>query len=284
MYNFLTWLARLAARTSREKLDRIAWLLARLIFDILRIRRKVVLTNLKIAFGEALDHAERVKLGRISIHNFCRTFLEFLYASENDPTDDTHIEGMEHLNAALAHGQGVFVLCTHLGNWEAMGAKLGKVVGPTWIPAKKVALASVNRFLTELREKRNFFPIKRQKKGDGLRIMREALARNQVVGIVIDQTRPGEPKLPFFGRPAKTNTSYAAIWRRVGCPPVISAYIKRTAFAEHTLKFFPAVELQPTGSEEGDTIAHTRIFNDIAEKMIRESPEIYFWMHDRWKE
>ena len=284
MYGFLTWIARLASRTSCKRLDRISWVLAVFIFDILRIRRRVVLSNLKLALGDALDDKARVALGRRSVHGFCRTILEFLHSAQNDPTATTGVQGIEYVNAALARGQGVFMLMPHVGNWEAAGAMLGKLFGPTWLPAKKVAMVSVNRFLTEMREKRNFFPIKREKKGDGLRCIREALARNQLVGLVIDQTRPGEPKLPFFGHPAKTNTSYAAIWRRVGCPPIIPGYIERTAFFEHTIKFFPAIELKPTGTQEADVLAHTRIFNDVAEKMIREHPEQYFWMHDRWKD
>ena len=283
MYSFLMWISRRVARSSRQRLDRIAWWMARLLFDVLRMRRKVVLRNLEIAFGASMDHAQRVALGRTSVFNFCRTVLEFLYAVHHDPTETIQIEGVEHLNMALAHGHGVFIVCTHLGNPEATGAKIGKMV-PTWIPAKKVAVAGVNRFLTEMRQKRGFFVLPREKKGDGIRAIRDALAKNQVVGIVVDQTRPGEPKLPFFGHPAKSNTSYAAIWQRVGRPPVIALSIRREAFFEHTLRFLPALELPTVGSHEEQVLAHTLAFNQTAEKIIREDPASYFWMHDRWKD
>ena len=44
----------------------------------------------------------------------------------------------EHVRAALALGRGVYVLCFHLGNWEAMGAKCTRCLTPSYVLVKKV--------------------------------------------------------------------------------------------------------------------------------------------------
>ena len=100
-----------------------------------------------------------------------------------------------------------------MGNWEAMGAAWA-LVTPAHVLVKKVGSSSVDRFVSELRDRNGFLTVKRKKKGDGFSAIRDVLARGEIVGFVMDQARPGEPKLPFFGRPAKTNTSFAAIWRQ----------------------------------------------------------------------
>ena len=98
----------------------------------------------------------------------------------------------------------------------------------------------------------------------------------------MDQSRPGNPYLEFFGQPARTNTSFAAIWRR--CPaPIIPGYIVRHEFGRHTVHFLPEVTLDQTENEEEDILRHSRIMNGVIEGVVRQHPEQYFWMHNRWK-
>ncbi|RDJ94152.1 hypothetical protein B4Q13_16755, partial [Lacticaseibacillus rhamnosus] len=43
------------------------------------------------------------------------------------------MRGMEHIRSALAEGQGAYVLCFHMGNWEAMGAACTRLVSPSHV-------------------------------------------------------------------------------------------------------------------------------------------------------
>jgi KDO2-lipid IV(A) lauroyltransferase len=169
-----------------------------------------------------------------------------------------------------------------MGNWEAMGAACTRRYGPSYVLVKKVGSPNVDRFVSELREKQGFLSIKRRKKGDGYQGIKDALSRNEIIGFVMDQARPGEPKLPFFGKPAKTNTSFAAIWRR-NPVPIIPAYINRTGVSKHVLRFFPEIHPVITDDTEKDIIEHSLMFNQVVETHVRTSPEHYFWMHNRWK-
>lgn len=99
----------------------------------------------------------------------------------------------------------------------------------------------------------------------------------------MDQSRPGEPKLPFFGRPAKTNTSLAGVWP-ANPVPIVPAFITRQSPTVHTLRFFPPVTMTRSSDEKADVLANTETFNRVIEQMIRACPEQYFWMHNRWKD
>jgi KDO2-lipid IV(A) lauroyltransferase len=282
MYWILKLVAAFVSRRSDEGIERMARAVAFLAFDVLRLRRGLILKNLKLAFPEKTD-AERVAIGRASMKNFALTAMEFFRAQGTDIAARIEMKGLEHVRRALDRGQGVYILCFHLGNWEAMGAAVTRHVAPAYVLVKKVGSSSVDRFVSELREKNGFLTVKRRKKGDGYAAIKEILARNEIVGFVMDQARPGEPKLPFFGHPAKTNTSLAAIRQRVPAP-VMPSYIVRTGPSQHVIEFFPEIELTDSGDAAKDVLEHSTRFNAVVESYIRRSPEQYFWMHDRWKD
>src|SRR5690606_3301693 len=108
------------------------------------------------------------------------------------------------------------------------------------------------------------------------------LRRNEIVGFVLDQSRPGEPRLKFFSHPAKTNTSLAQIWRKWPAP-VVPAYIVRRSVGCHDGYFLPPLNLQKTTDPEDDIVINSTLFNRTLEKIISDHPDQYFWMHDRWK-
>lgn len=281
MYWILKLFAAFVSRRSDAELDRIAGFLAFLTFDLFRLRRGLILKNLRLAYPEKSE-AERVRIGRASMKNFAMTALEFFRSQGTDIAARVEMKGLEHVRKALEKGQGVYILCFHLGNWEAMGGAVTRHIAPAYVLVKKVGSSSVDRFVSELRDKNGFLTVKRRKKGDGYAAIKEILARNEIVGFVMDQARPGEPKLPFFGQPAKTNTSLAAIRQRVPAP-VVPSYILRTGPSQHVVEFFPELELKDGPDAAQDVLAHSTEFNRIVEECVRRAPEQYFWMHDRWK-
>ena len=130
----------------------------------------------------------------------------------------------------------------------------------------------------------NGFPvIARKSAGDGYRAIRKGLKSGDIIGFMMDQSRPGEPRIPFFGRTAKTNTTLARIWDKSKNPPIVPCVMKRISACHHELHFFPEVDLPITGDKEKDIIKQTTIFNSTLERGIRMCPEQYMWMHNRWK-
>lgn len=282
MYYLLSFTSEIIGRLSSEAIDRMARFLAWLSFDCLRLRRRLILHNLELAFGNERTPDERVSLGRQSVYHTILTFLEFFRASRTDIAGDIELHGDQHLRQALLQGRGVYVLCFHMGNWEAMAAKFTRAIVPSYVVVKKVGGPSVDRFVSDMRARIQFLTVKRQSKGDGYRQILGILERGEVVGFVIDQARPGEPKLPFFGHPAKTNTSFAAIWRRHPAP-IIPSYITRRGVSRHAIQFLPPVDLTLTDDVKADILTHSEQFNRIVEACVRRCPEQYFWMHNRWK-
>jgi KDO2-lipid IV(A) lauroyltransferase len=287
VYWTLKILALALSLLSPAAVNAAAWGIAVLLFDGLRFRRGLIVANIGVAFPE-MPPAERVRTGRASVANFVLTALEFLRSVRHDIAAETELVGAEHMHAALAKGGGAYVLCCHLGSWEAMGAKVTRAVAPAHVLVKKVGGRGTDRFVTELRLRNGFLPVMRKEKGDGMRAIVKALKRHEIVGFVMDQARPGEPRLPFFGHPAKTNTSFAAIWLKVPAP-IVPAYARRVGVGRHVVEFLPELAL-PAAAEtadgaqlERDVLALSQQFNGAVEAMVRRNPSQYFWLHNRWK-
>lgn len=282
MYRVITTLGALLSRCSPKTLDRLARGIAFFLFDILRFRRALILRNLTTAFGNERTAAERVRIGRDSVKHFLLTLCEFLSAVRIDMLDELEVEGLSHVQAVLAEGKGAYFLCGHLGNWEAMGAAGHRLAAPTHAIVKEVGDGSINQLIDELRNKSGLNTIYRKPAGTALRSMLEALERNELVAFMLDQSRPRAPRIPFFGTPAKTQTSLASLWRRKP-RPIIPVSIRRIAPRRHVLTAWPPLDLDAQDRTQTDVETLTERFNEALEKMIRTAPEQYFWFHNRWK-
>jgi KDO2-lipid IV(A) lauroyltransferase len=124
--------------------------------------------------------------------------------------------------------------------------------------------------------------IDRKRKGDGIRKILQILSQKGAIGFVMDQSRPGEPKLPFFGKDAKTNTALASLLCKSPAP-VLLGYAKRLGVRRHTVVFTPELDLQFSGDKGEDVLSISAQFNQEIELAIRQCPEQYLWLHNRWK-
>lgn len=282
LYGFLRFLSALIQRTPVSWLDALANLIAWKAFVVLRIRRRLVMSNICTAFGDSLPLADQKRIALASYRNFMKTILEFFHARDTSVTDHCSFVGREIVDQALSQGKGAYILCCHLGNWEVLAAAVNRWVCPVRVVVKKVGGEGTNNFVEERRAAIGMITIKRKGKMDAVRAIREALGQNWLVGFVLDQSRPGEPRLPFFGRDAKTNTSLANLWQR-NPAPVIPTFIVRERFDHHTIHFMPPVNLAPSEDRDGDLTRFTVQFNQALESIIRQQPEQYFWLHNRWK-
>ncbi len=191
------------------------------------------------------------------------------------------VKGAENLHRALDQGKGAFILISHLGNWELMGGAIATLFAPVHALVKKVGNDGTNRFVTELRENIGVKCVKRVGKLDGVKGVKRALSEGHVVAFMVDQARGGEPRVPFFGKPALTNTSLATLSQRFKAP-VIPVRMERVSAGKHKLVCYEAIDF--SGKEKDKDSLHQSILtNKIVETMIKESPKQYFWVHNRWK-
>jgi Kdo2-lipid IVA lauroyltransferase/acyltransferase len=255
----------------------LAYLLAFLWFDVLRIRRKVMLANLKIAFPEK-SNRDHVSIARQSLRyqgwNLVEySFLPWINKENVDQIFEFH--GLDIIDRALAKGKGVLLLTLHLGHGDLGTAALAIKGYPVVLVSKVFKLKWLNDLWFGMREKVGvrFVPPRNSSYA-----LLKALKKNEAVIMVNDQFT-GPPigvRTTFFGKETGTAAGLAVMSQRSGAP-VVSVYIYRMENGRHAIHFAREVP------SEGPVERVTQGFNDELESFVRMYPDQWMWLHKRWK-
>jgi KDO2-lipid IV(A) lauroyltransferase len=107
------------------------------------------------------------------------------------------------------------------------------------------------------------------------------LRRGAHLALLADQKLNDGIAVPFFGRPAMTAPALALLALRFDCT-VLPARVERLRGAHFRLTLYPPLELPRSGDRDADVAALMERVNRTLEGWIRERPEQWFWLHNRW--
>jgi KDO2-lipid IV(A) lauroyltransferase len=117
-----------------------------------------------------------------------------------------------------------------------------------------------------------------------LRRVLRALDANQAVAILIDQHIHSSDAVyvDFFNRPAATTSALAALALRTGAP-VVPVFALPIPGARFRMVYEHPVE--PPPPDDSDAIREfTQRCTDVLEMYVRRYPELWLWMHRRWRD
>jgi len=249
----------------------------------LRIRQRVCMSNLAIAFPGAEHAAERRRVARSAYEHLGVVVFEFLGLARlrrEELQRRLEVVGVEQLQASLARGQGVILATGHYGNWEILSAGLVAHGFPVSVVVQRLHNPAAEAIVHSARDALGERSIER---GMGLRRVRVELQSNRILGILCDQD--GKKRgvfVPFFGRSTSTPKGAAQMSRRWGIP-FHPAFGQRLADGRHRLVVHPAVDVPAHVPEDQAVQQMMARFNTLLEATIRTDPGQYFWLHRRWK-
>jgi KDO2-lipid IV(A) lauroyltransferase len=253
-------------------------------FDVLRVRRKMVLNHLSIAFPEwSLE--KKISVGRQSVQHLCLSFLEFMVIYNYKPeqhTDYFEIQNISPITEQLKKGKGAMLMTLHMGTMDfaMLGfAGLGYKLNAT---SKDIKNKAVDDFLQNVRAK---YGVKSLKDRRNPFVIFRALKDNEVIVFVMDQYmgRPHGIPVEFFGKKAWTAAGLAAFSLKTG-QPVIPGYNFRREDGKVVINTLDPIELEVGDDREQNIKVMTQKYNDALEKIIRMHPEQWLWLHRRWKD
>ena len=247
-------------------------------------RKAVAYRNLSLALPETSD-ARRRQVVRGAYDNLGRVLLAVARLPRLNPTNIREwiaYEGFEHYDSAIKKGRGVLFLTAHLGNWELSAVAHALFGNPMHVMVRPLDNPLLDRLLESHRTHCGNRTIRKQEFGRG--ILR-ALRDNESVGILFDQNISDEPGwfVDFFGVKASASPGFAKVAMRTNATviPGIAAWKARER--RYVLKFYPPLEMISTGDEASDLIVNTQRCHSAIERMVRDYPEQWLWMHRRWK-
>jgi KDO2-lipid IV(A) lauroyltransferase len=247
---------------------------------VLGIRRRVTLDNLAHAFRERSDE-ERRAIARGAYANMARVVVDALRtlgASRAELLAEVEVDDFGPVERALASGKGLLVATAHLGSWEMFGAAMAQRV-PLHAVVRPLR-GGVNARLVEARERSGLRLIPAR---GALASMVAALRKNEVVAMLLDQAIGGKHALfvPFFGRPAATTPALSMAALRTGAPTLVVVALRDGDRLRFRVE--GPLEVTSSGDRQRDLQDHTARVTAALERIIREAPDQWLWLHRRWK-
>ncbi|MDQ0204468.1 lysophospholipid acyltransferase family protein [Pectinatus haikarae] len=225
--------------------------------------------------AHAISKASFVRFGCMLVD-----FLQYPSFSEKNIARSVTFEGLEHLNAALAEKKGAVMVAGHCGNWELLGAALAYKGFPMVAVTKRQKNNKFERFLNMYRS----MPSK------GIVLYKEELRKvirmlrgNKIPLIFIDiDGKDTGVFIKFLGRRTSTPPGAAILAQMCSCP-IIPAFIKQDSRGIHHIKICEPLWLEKR--EDTDTAVYDMMqhISFLLENRIRNFPEDWFWLYNRWK-
>ncbi len=241
--------------------------------------------NLNLALG--LDKKETHEVARNSLRNFIRDVVEMGYAYFIAPQallQEIAVVGKEHLEKALAKGNGVIALSAHLGNFFLVPMRLAIEGYPTHVLVNPPNTRYLGDFLDRLRSKADQKTIHAKPEQQAYRELLQVLRQNGLAVVIADEYRSGKGiYVPFFGRTVLARRGPATLALRTHAA-LIPVHLIREPSGRLKLILEPEIKPPRTGNIRADTAECTLRMTQWVERVVRCYPDQWNWMTVHWQD
>lgn len=248
-------------------------------FYLMPGRRRITRTNIRLAFPD-LDEKTQQKIIKQSFYSATLAIFESAlswWGSDQKLKSLYHIEGLEHLQAAMRSGKGVLLLGGHYTTLEISGRLLAFSASNIFPTYKRAHNRLFEAVMTKQRKRMNAGLIK----SSDMRAILRCLKDNNIVWYAPDQDFGMQNSVfaSFMGIPTATLTITARLAKRSGAP-LLPLYSERLPNNQgYLLRIGAPLKNFPSG----DDIADATAINRAIEDQVRRTPAQYLWGHRRFK-
>lgn len=266
-------------------------LIGKFFYYCIPFRKKVVLQNMQLVFGQYLSEKEIHKLAQGFYSHLARSIGENItlhFMSTENIRRRAIVMGEQYIIDPIdKETKGLILLTGHFGNWEfapiAGMLNFQKFKGRLYFVRKAISNKWIEKILFHRYYQAGLRIIPKK---NSLEKVCDALENKNAVVFVHDQHASVKSKdgmwIDFFGKPAGTYKSPAMLANYMKVP-VIPARSYRREDGIHVLEFFPPIPWQHAVDQNAEIATNLRVYNQILENMILEYPEQWLWVHKRWK-
>jgi KDO2-lipid IV(A) lauroyltransferase len=178
------------------------------------------------------------------------------------------IDGLEHIDAALAEGRGAIMAVPHMGSWDMAGSYAGALGYPISAVTERFP-GSLNDAVVRTRQRYGLSVIALGR--SAVHGITQALEANSIVALLCDLEQGPGVTVRFFGRQAVVPGGPAAIALKTGAPLIPSCSYS-TARGHHHIHLDPP--LASTAGETKESLMQ-RVVTRF-EDFIRQRPDQWY--------
>lgn len=270
----------------KPAMDRSLNALSAFAYRFSKKHQKIINTNLDLAFNNMLNQQDKNKVGIHTFYNLLQTIIGIMKrdkVSKEALLNDLTFNNEDILLNALKENKKIIFITGHYGNWE--------LIPPALTTKFNIALSIIGRKLDSpvmdqiLVAKREKFNVKMIYRKGAIKHAIKALKNNSAIGLLLDQhlgKQQGGIEVDFFNHKVYQSPA-ASVLGRLTDAAIIPLFITTDDYEKYTLTFYPALPIIKTDQKEDDIKQMTQAQSDIIEKVIRNKPNEWFWVHKRWK-
>lgn len=261
-----------------------------LLFYRLDARRRAALrANLRQVLGPEVPprRLERmVRRGFVSYGRYWAEAFRLEDLSKQEIIRRMALVGREHLDKALAAGNGIVFATPHLGNWDVGGAWLVANGYPLTVVVERLRPVEVYERFVAYREALGMRLLPLDDGSETFRQVIRALQDGQLVALVCDRdlTGRGVP-VTIFGRRTTMPGGPASLALRTGAallPAAIYQDRRRPGWWDAIV--LPPLRVEPSGDTRTDVAALTQALASAFEQLIARAPEQWHVLSEYWRE
>lgn len=248
-----------------------------LLHAVVRSRRKVVDTNLRLCFPQ-WSEAERRRVAREVFVHVAQSFLDRAWLWHGDPEVVRARLALTGAVDELAGRDPTILFCPHF-----VGLDAGVTAATQQVPRRFVGIYTkqsnpvVDAWV--LKGRYRFGDARPMSRSEGVRDLVAALRAGDVMYLLPDMNFGPEESIfvPFYGVPAATVPSLPR-FARLGRAKIVPLLTRLTPTG-YEVRVLEAWKGYPTGDVEADTALMNLRLQDYVDAM----PSQYYWVHKRFK-
>ncbi len=248
------------------------------IFGRFHPSHKIAIKNLQIAFPEK-NISEIKKIALNSWENLGRTAGSFVGISKLSKEEILNLAPVINkeniLNASENFSKGIIIVSAHIGNWEIGTSILNAAIPNIAMIYRHANNPFVEKIIAKNRSKYANFIIRKGDKS-GFRDIFNHLKKGGNLAIIADQKIRDGVIVNFFNQETKAPSTPAELAIRFNLPIVMG---KTISLSKNN---FASIFEKPIYPESKSAQEITQEIYNIYESWIRQHPEQWFWMHNRW--
>lgn len=268
-----------------EKSTKLSIFLVKIVGRIISVHN-LAKNNIKQSLKKLSDQEINNILSKMW-ENLGKIITEYYFINQKSTKEFNQIVNIDekskkNLQKLKRSKKGAILFSAHYGNWE---------VGIKYLVLNNLKCKSLyrplnNKYVDQLLSIDKRVGIEMVGKGaKGSKEIMKSLKNNEIIIIMADQRVGDGIKVPFFGRRALTSPSFAKLSLRYKIPLIPIRIIRKGGDYKFQMEISDPIEIPKDKELTMDKKIYkiTREINKILEKWIKQYPEQWFWVHNRWK-